>query len=156
MLLKPFVTNSHGRIVFPCNFFPELDFSLFETLEDFLKLIRRDFGEKAPTEADVVSRVAGGQYHTKYDVCRDLALDLFWVNRYVLTMYEKRPTRWRDLPRHHEDIFLPIYHPRDANTPATIIQNAYAKLPAKWDPQVEDGAFDILLDVFRKKQSAGC
>jgi 3-oxoacyl-(acyl-carrier-protein) reductase len=155
MLLKPFVINAHGKIVFPFNFFPELDFSLFETLEDFLKLIRRDFGEKAPTEADIVSRSAANQYHTKYDVCRDLALDLFWVNRYVLTMYEKRPTRWRDLPRHHDDIFLPIYHPRDADGPATIIQLAYAKLAAKWDPQAEDNAFDILLDVFRKKQSAG-
>jgi 3-oxoacyl-[acyl-carrier-protein] synthase III len=155
MLLKPFVINSHGKIVFPYNFFPELDFSLFETLEDFLKLIRRDFGEKAPTEADIVSRVDGSQYGTRYDVCRDLALDLFWVNRYVLTMYEKRPTRWRDLARHHDDIFLPIYHPRDPDTPARIIQNAYGKLPAKWDPQAEDKAFEILIDVFRKKQSAG-
>ena len=30
MLLKPFVINSHGQIVFPGNFFPELDFSVFE------------------------------------------------------------------------------------------------------------------------------
>src|SRR6185312_7532411 len=155
MLLKPFVINSHGKIVFPCNFFPELDFSLFETLEGFLKVIRRDFGEKAPTEGDVVSRAVGGQYRTKYDICRDLALDLFWVNRYVLTMYEKRPTRWRDLPRQHNDVFLPIYHPRDANTPAAIIQNAYTKFSAKWDADAEDKCFDILLDVFRKKQSAG-
>jgi hypothetical protein len=33
MLLKPFVINSHGRIVFPGNFFPELYFSVFKTLK---------------------------------------------------------------------------------------------------------------------------
>ena len=26
--MKPFVLNQHGRIVFPSNFFPELDFSV--------------------------------------------------------------------------------------------------------------------------------
>ena len=26
-------------------------------------------------------------------------MNLFWVNRYAMTMYEKRPTRWRDVPR---------------------------------------------------------
>ena len=155
MQLKPFVINKHGQLVFPCNFFPELDFSVFETLEDFLKVIRRDFGEKAPTEADIVSRTLAGQYRSKYEVCHDLALDLFWVNRYVLTMYEKRPTRWGDLARHRDDVFLPVYHPRDAAGPAAIIENAYAKLPARWDRETEDKCFEILVDVFRKKQSAG-
>ena len=27
--MKPFVVNRYGRIVFPVNFFPELDFSVF-------------------------------------------------------------------------------------------------------------------------------
>jgi len=31
--MKPFVVNRYDRIVFPSNFFPELDFSIFETLE---------------------------------------------------------------------------------------------------------------------------
>jgi hypothetical protein len=35
MLLKPFVINRYGHMVFPCNFFPELDFSVFETLNQF-------------------------------------------------------------------------------------------------------------------------
>ncbi len=52
MPLKPFVINSHGRIVFPGNFFPELDFSVFKTLKQFAAVIRRDFGEKAFTCGD--------------------------------------------------------------------------------------------------------
>ena len=31
--MKPFVVNRHGRLVFPSNFFPELDFTVFETLD---------------------------------------------------------------------------------------------------------------------------
>ena len=27
--MKPFVVNRHGHLVFPSNFFPELDFSAF-------------------------------------------------------------------------------------------------------------------------------
>jgi 3-oxoacyl-(acyl-carrier-protein) reductase len=155
MQLKPFVVNKHRQIVFPGNFFPELDFSVFATLEDFLKVMRRDFGEKAPTEADIVSRILSGQYRSKYEVCHDLALDLFWVNRYVLTMYEKRPTRWGDLSRHREDVFLPTYHPRDAAGPSALIEHGFSTLPAKWEEEMEDRCFEILLEVFRKKQSAG-
>src|SRR5271157_4694545 len=109
MLLKPFVINSHGRIVFPGNFFPELDFSVFKTLKQFAAVIRRDFGEKAPTEVEIVARVQAGEYKSRYELCRDLVLNRFWVNRYTLTMYEKRPSRWGDLPRQREDIFLPVY-----------------------------------------------
>ena len=29
---------------------------------------------------------------------RAVALNLVWVNRYAVTMYEKRPARWRDVP----------------------------------------------------------
>ena len=29
--MQPFVLNRHGRLVFPSNFFPELDFSVIET-----------------------------------------------------------------------------------------------------------------------------
>jgi 3-oxoacyl-[acyl-carrier-protein] synthase-3 len=41
--MMPFVVNRYGRIVFPFNFFPELDFSIFETLEQFAAVIKRDF-----------------------------------------------------------------------------------------------------------------
>ena len=113
MLLKPFVINSHGRIVFPGNFFPELDFSVFKTLKQFAAVIRRDFGEKAPTDVEIAARLQAGEYKSRYELCRDLVLNRFWVNRYTLTMYEKRPTRWGDLPRQRDDIFLPVYKPRD-------------------------------------------
>ncbi|MFY9645772.1 MAG: hypothetical protein WAK29_11380, partial [Terriglobales bacterium] len=111
MLLKPFVMNRYGRMVFPCNFFPELDFSVFDSLNQFNTVIRRDFGEKAPTEMDIVGRIRAEEYRNRYEICRDLALNLFWSQRFVLTMYEKRPTRWRDMPRHRNDIFLPVYKP---------------------------------------------
>ena len=94
--MKPFVINRYGRIVFPFNFFPALDFSVFETLDQFAAVIKRDFEEKAPTETDIVARVDARAYNGRYDLLRDLALNLFWVNRFALTMYEKRPTRWRD------------------------------------------------------------
>jgi 3-oxoacyl-(acyl-carrier-protein) reductase len=155
MLLKPFVINRYGRMVFPCNFFPELDFSVFDTLNQFTAVIRRDFGEKAPTENDIVARVRAGHYHSRYEICRDLALNLFWTQRYVLTMYEKRPTRWKDLPRHRTDIFLPVYKPREEGGMGAAIAAGYETLPALWDEEIEDKSFHILLDAFRNKQGAG-
>src|SRR5207245_2601509 len=97
--MKPFVVNRYGRIVFPFNFFPELDFSIFETLEQFAAVIKRDFEEKAPSETDIVAGVDALAYTGRHDLLRDLALNLFWVNRYAMTMYDKRPTRWRDVPK---------------------------------------------------------
>ena len=155
MLLKPFVLNRYGRLVFPCNFFPELDFSVFDSLERFMAVIRRDFGEKAPTETDIASRVQSGRYSNRYELCRDLALNLFWVNRFVLTMYEKRPIRFGDLPRHRDDVFLPLYKAHDSSALATSIEKGYLSLPPRWDEETEDKSFRILLDVFRNKQSAG-
>src|SRR5438093_8286610 len=105
--MKPFVINRYGRMVFPFNFFPELDFSVFETLDQFSAVIRRDFEEKAATEDEIAARAEKGLYNTRYELLRDVALNLFWVNRYPLTMYEKRPTRWRDVPR-RDDVFLPV------------------------------------------------
>jgi len=155
MSLKPFVINSYGRMVFPCNFFPELDFSVFDTLAQFNTVIRRDFGEKAPSETEIVARVAAGEYKSRYEICRDLALSLFWAQRYVLTMYEKRPTRWADLPRHRSDIFLPVYKPRNAGGMSSEIEAGYLALPAMWDEEMEDKSFRTLMDVFRNKQGAG-
>ncbi len=155
MLLKPFVMNRYGRMVFPCNFFPELDFSVFETLHQFNAVIRRDFGDKAPTEADIVSRVQAGEYKNRYEICRDLALHLFWSQRYVLTMYEKRPTRWKDIPRHRNDIFLGMYKPRDSARPTAAIEAGYLSLPPMWDEETEDKSFRILLDVSRNKVGSG-
>ena len=153
--MKPFVVNRYGRIVFPCNFFPELDFSVFETLEQFAAVIKRDFEEKAPTETDIVARVESRAYRGRYEVLRDLALNLFWVNRYAMTMYEKRPTRWRDVARHRDNLFLPVFKPWDGAELTAAIQAGYRALPPTWDEGTEDKLFRILLDVFRHKKGAG-
>lgn len=155
MLLKPFVINRHGRLVFPCNFFPELDFSVFESLKQFAGVIRRDFGQKAPTETQILEGLQAGTYHNRYEVCRDLALNLFWANRYTFTMYEKRPTRWADVPRLREDVFLPVFKPRDAAAVSRAIEAACQSLPAMWDEEQEDKIWQILINVFRNKPSAG-
>ena len=155
MLLKPFVINSHGHIVFPGNFFPELDFRVFKSLKQFAAVIRRDFGEKAPTDVEIAARVKAGEYKTRYELCRDLVLNRFWVNRYTFTMYEKRPTRWGDLPRRRDDVFLPVYKPRDDSAITTAIEAGYYDLPASWDEELEDRSFSSLLNVFRNKLSSG-
>ena len=153
--MKPFVVNRYGRIVFPYNFFPALDFSVFETLEQFAAVIRRDFEEKAPTEAEMVTRLEAGGYKGRYELLRDLALDLFWVNRYPFTMYDKQPMRWRDVPRQRDDIFLPIFKPWEGAEPAAAIEAGYRNLVPTWDEGTEDKIFRILLDVFRHKKGAG-
>ncbi len=154
-MLKPFIINSHGSIVFPGNFFPELDFSVFKTLKQFAAVIRRDFGEKAPTDVEIAARVKAGEYKSRYELCRDLVLNRFWVNRYTLTMYEKRPTRWGDLPRHRDDVFLPVYKPRDSSAISTAIAAGYQDLPPSWDEELENRSFAILLDVYKNSLSAG-
>jgi len=153
--MKPFVINRYGRIVFPFNFFPELDFSTFQTLEQFAAVIKRDFEEKAPTEIDILARVESGGYKGRFDLLRDLALHLFWVNRYAMTMYEKRPTRWRDVARHRDDLFLPVFAVRDGTETTTAIESAYRALPATWDEGTEDKICRVLLDLFRHKKGAG-
>jgi 3-oxoacyl-[acyl-carrier-protein] synthase-3 len=155
MLLKPFVINSHGRIVFPGNFFPELDFRVFKTLKQFASVIRRDFGEKAPTDVEIAARVHAGEYKSRYELCRDLVLNRFWVNRYTLTMYEKRPTRWGDLSHQRDDIFLPVYKPRDVSAITTAFEAGYRALPPSWDEEMEDRSFAILLNVYKNALSSG-
>ena len=153
--MKPFLVNRYGRIVFPSNFFPELDFSIFDTLEQFAAVIRRDFEEKAPTEDEIVARVEKREYSGRYELLRDLAMDLFWVNRYAITMYEKRPMRWRDVPRHRDDVFLPLLTTWEGAEPAAVIEAAYRGLPPTWDEGTEDRIARILLDAFRNKKAAG-
>ena len=153
--MKPFVVNRYGRIVFPYNFFPALDFSVFETLDQFAAVIRRDFEEKAPSEADIVARLEAGGYKDRYELLRDLALDLFWVNRYPFTMYDKQPMRWRDVPRQRGDIFLPIFKPWEGTEQAAAIESGYRNLVPTWDEGTENKIFRILFDVFRHKKGAG-
>ena len=72
-----------------------------------------------------------------------------------MTMYEKRPTRWGDLPRTRSDVFLPVLEPwEDSDTKVSAVQEAYRTLPAGGD-EAEDRIFAMLFDVFghRKHQA---
>lgn len=147
--MQPFVLNRHHRIVFPSNFVPELDFSVIDSLEQLDSVIQRDFETKAPTGTEILQRIEAGDYEDRYSLMRDLALNLFWTNRFAMTMYEKRPTRWGDLPRSRADVFLPILTPwEDGDRKVTAVQQAYESLPATWDADVEDQIFAQLFDVF--------
>jgi 3-oxoacyl-[acyl-carrier-protein] synthase-3 len=151
--MKPFVFNRHGRLVFPSNFFPELDFWVFDTLEQFEAVIRRDFEAKAPTGAELLERAQSGAYHGRYELLRDLALHLLWAERFTITMYEKRPTRWRDVPRERDDVFLPILTPWDeGERKIAAVAAAYETLPVTWGAVEEDRIFAVLFDVFRHKR----
>ena len=55
--MNAFVVNRHGRLVFPSNFIPELDFSAIETLEQLDSVIRRDFETKAPSGTEILEKL---------------------------------------------------------------------------------------------------
>src|ERR1700749_82551 len=121
--------NKHGKIVFPANCFPDLDFSTFESIEQLDAVIRRDFDSKAPTGTEI-------------------------LDRFKITMYDLRPTRWPDVPRSRDDIFIPIQTAwEDRETKVTAVQSAYPGLPAQWDDEVEDSIFEILFDVFGHRRN---
>src|SRR3989338_9016390 len=153
--MKPFVINRYGRIVFPFNFFPALDFSVFAALAQVAAGNKRDFEEKARTETDIAGRLEARGYAGRYDLLRDLALHLFWVNRYAMTMYDRRPTRWRDVPRHRDDVFLPVFRGWEGAELTTTIETGYRALAPSWDEGTEDRISRILPDVFRHKKGAG-
>ena len=151
--MKPFVLNRQGRLVFPSNFFPELDFSVFDTLEQFESVIERDFETKAPTGSDILKRVQSAAYPTRLELLRDLALNLLWVNRYAITMYVKRPARWQDVPRTRDDVFLPVLTPwEEGEKKVAAVESAYRSLPARWDASLEDAIFDALFGLFRHRR----
>jgi 3-oxoacyl-[acyl-carrier-protein] synthase III len=150
--VKPFVINTHGRLVFPANFLGELDFSVLESLDQFTAVIGRDFEAKAPTGTDILARVEAGTYPGRFELLRDLGQNLFWVNRYAITMFDKRPTRWRDLPKGRDDVFLPVLTPwEDSERKVAAVERAFRELPATWDAGTEDRVFDLLFGVFRTK-----
>lgn len=149
---KPFVLNSHRRLVFPCNFFAELDFSVIDTEEQLNQVVVRDIEAKAPTGEDILAKTASGKYTSRYNLLRDLALNLFWANRYAMTMYEKRPVRWRDVPRLRNDVYLPVLTPwRAGEQKVKAVEACYSALPPAWDGAVEDRIHEILFDVYRNK-----
>src|SRR5262245_15653815 len=146
--------NSHGKIVFPSNCLPDLDLSTFQTLKQLDAVIQRDFDAKAPTGTEILERINTGAYKTKFELMRDMALNLFWANRFKITMYDVQPTRWADVPRHRDDVFIPIQTPwSDRETKVSAVSSAYPGLPAQWDAEVEDSIFEVLFDVFGHRRN---
>ncbi len=151
--MRPFVVNSHDRLVFPSNFSADLDFSVLETLEQLEVVIRRDFEAKAPTGTEILERVESDAYRSRYELLRDVAMNLVWGNRYAMTMYEKRPTRWRDLPRNRDDVFLPLLTSwEQGERKVAAVDAAWSELPPTWDAGAEDRIFTLLFDIFRHKR----
>ena len=149
---KPFVVNSHGRLVFPSCFQGDLDFSALDSEEQLTAVVQRDFESKAPTGTQLRERAESGAYGTRYALLRELAQYLSWANRYAMTMYEKRPTRWKDVPRNHDDLYLPQLSPwEQGSEKVEAIDLVYGTLPARWDPDVEDQIHELLFDVFKHK-----
>jgi 3-oxoacyl-[acyl-carrier-protein] synthase III len=147
--VQPFLLNSHDRIVFPSNFVPQLDLSAIDSLEQLDSVIRRDFETKAPTGTDILERVEAGKYTSRYELMRDVALNMFWTGRFALTLFEKRPTRWADVPRRRTDVYLPVLTPwEDGDRKVAAVRSAYDSLPSTLDADVEDRIFTILFDVF--------
>ncbi|SFW72573.1 3-oxoacyl-[acyl-carrier-protein] synthase III C-terminal domain-containing protein [Amycolatopsis australiensis] len=154
--MKPFVINRHGRLVFPTNFRYDLDFSLLDTPAELTAVIGRDFDAKAPTSTELLARIGAGAYSRRPELLRDLAQHLFWVDRYDITMYEKRPTRWRDLPKHRDDVFLPLVTPwPERERKIAAVEAAFHRLPRGGDSTTEDEVFALLFDVFRTKRHSG-
>jgi len=147
--MQPFVVNGHDQIVFPSNFIPQLDLSAINSLAQLDAVVRRDFEVKAPSGTDILSKVEGGAYSSRYDLMRDMALNLFWTNRFSMTLWEKRPTRWADVPRTRADVFMPIVNPwEDGDRKVAAVLGAYQAMAPTWDGQVEDRIFGALFDVF--------
>lgn len=147
--MQPFVLNANKQLVFPSNFQPDLDFSVIESEAQLDSVIRRDFETKAPKGTEIVQRIAAGHYPNRYELMRDLALNLFWVNRFAITMYHKQPMRWRDVPKNRKDIFLPIVGPwNDSAAKVGAVAAAYQELPAAWNSESEDSIWSELFEVF--------
>jgi 3-oxoacyl-[acyl-carrier-protein] synthase III len=147
--MKEFTINRHGRLVFPSNAWPRLAFSAFDTVDQLGAAISRDFEAKAPAATQIVGRLQSGGYASRYQLLRDLGLHAFWVNRFAITMYDKRPTRWRDVPRAREDVFLPLLTPWPGfERSAVAIERGYRDLPPGRDAETERKIFEIIFAVF--------
>jgi 3-oxoacyl-[acyl-carrier-protein] synthase III len=151
--VKPFIINRHGRLVLPSNFFPEIDFSRLNTLEQFAAVVKRDFDHKAPAGPELLQRVEARSYQSRYDLLRDLGLHLFWMNRYAITMYEKRPVAWRHVPKKRDDLFIPVVKPwPDGARKVAAVQAEFNRLPASWNADAEYRIFSRLFDVYSNRR----
>ncbi len=153
--MTSFVLNRHGSLVLPANLFAQLDFSVINSLAQFEMIVKRDMESKAPTGTGILESIEGGKYRSRIELLRDVALNLYWVNRNTLTLYQKRPTRWRDVPRNRHDLFLPVQTPwQDAERKIASMKAAFNALPAS-NPQAaasEDEIFNLLFEVVRHKR----
>ena len=151
--MKPFIVNRHGSLVLPSNFLPEIDFSRLNTLEQFAAVVKRDFELKAPVGPDLMQRVESRTYQSRYDLLRDLGLHLFWMNRYAITMYEKRPVAWRHVPKKRDDLFIPLVKPwPDGARKVAAVQAEFNRLPAMWNTEAETRIFARLFDVYSNRR----
>ncbi len=151
--MKPFIVNRHGSLVLPSNFLPEIDFSRLNTLEQFAAVVKRDFELKAPVGPDLIQRVESRTYQSRYDLLRDLGLHLFWMNRYAITMYEKRPVVWRHVPKKRDDLFIPLVKPwPDGARKVAAVQAEFNRLPAMWNAEAEYRIFARLFDVYSNRR----
>jgi 3-oxoacyl-[acyl-carrier-protein] synthase-3 len=151
--MKSFAINQHGKIVLPSHFFPRLDFSELNSIDQLAAVVKRDFDDKSPDGAELLRRIEAGTYSNRYELLRDLSLHLFWVNRFSITMYEKRPVAWRHVPKRRDDIFMPILKPwQDGQRKIAGIKAEYDRLPAAWDSGAEYRIFAPLFDVLSNRR----
>ena len=133
---------------------PELDFTVIDSLDQLNSVIKRDFETKSPTGSDILERIETGAYSNQFELMRDMALNLFWANRFAITMYDKRPTRWRDVPRRRDDVFLPVLTPwEEGDKKIAAVREAFTRLQPAWDAPVEEQIFRILFDVFGNRKN---
>ena len=153
--MQSYVLNRHGSLVLPANLFAQLDFSVITSLEQFEMIVKRDMESKAPTGTEILEHIESGHYRSRIELLRDVALNLYWVNRNTLTLYTKRPTRWRDVPRNRSDLFLPVQTPwADGERKIASVKACYNSLPGS-NPAAgmsEDEIFALLFDVVRYKR----
>ncbi len=153
--MKSFILNRHGSLVLPANLFAQLDFSVITSLEQFEAIVKRDIESKAPTGTGILQSIEAGKYRSRIELLRDVALNLYWVNRNTLTLYHKRPMRWRDVPRNRADLFLPVQAPwQDAERKIASMKAAFEALPSSHPESgaSEDKIFDLLFEIVRYKR----
>ena len=153
--MKSFILNRHGSLVLPANLFAQLDFSVITSLAQFEAIVKRDMESKAPTGTGILQSIEAGKYHSRIELLRDVALNLYWVNRNTLTLYHKRPMRWRDVPRNRADLFLPVQAPwQDAERKIASMKAAWETLPSSHPAAgaSEDKIFDLLFEIVRYKR----
>ncbi len=153
--MQSFVLNRHGSLILPANLFAQLDFSVIASLAQFEAIVKRDMESKAPTGTDILESIEAGKYRNRIELLRDVALNLYWVNRNTLTLYQKRPMRWRDVPRNRPDLFMPVQAPwQDADRKIASMKAAFDSLPST-NPQAaasEDEIFNLLFEIVRYKR----